>query len=132
MFENVTDSRRFLPFRTRTKKTNRSRRTALVSPTLRRHPLLPPVPAQLTISIPRPAHQIKLSEKEDQRVKTFLQLFDVWPFQQMQTFNNAEARYRLTRKEREQLKFLGLQNYFNTAWPKLDPHHRGPGRWKKN
>ncbi len=127
--ENVTDSRQFRPFQ---KKTNHSRRTALDSPTHRRHPLLPPVPTHLTISIPRPAHQIKLSEKEEQRVKTFLQLFDIWPFQRMQTFDNAEARYRLTREEKEQLKFLGLQNFFNTTWPKPDPHHRGPGRWKKN
>ena len=130
--ENVTDSRQFRPFQKKTKKMNRSRRTALDSPTLCRHPLLPPLPTQLTISTPRPAHQIKLSEKEEQKVKTFLQLFDVWPYQRMQIFNNAETRYRLTREEKEQLKFLGLQNYFNTAWPKPDPHRRGPGRWKKN
>ncbi len=111
---------------------NRSRRTALDSLTLHRHPLLPPLPTQLTISTPRPAHQIKLSEKEEQKVKTFLQLLDVWPSQRMQTFDNAEARYRLTREEKEQLKFLGLQNFFNTAWPKPDPCHRGPGRWKKS
>jgi hypothetical protein len=129
---NVTDSRQFRPFRKRTRKTNRSRHTALDSPTLRRHPLLPPLPTQLTISTPRPAHQIKLSEKEEQKVKTFLQLLDVWPSQQMQTFDNAEVRYRLTCEEKEQLKFLGLQNFFNTAWPKLDPRRRGPGRWKKN
>jgi hypothetical protein len=41
-------------------------------------------------------------------------------------------RYHLTREEREQLKSLGLQNYFNTNWPKLDPHYSGLGRWKKN
>jgi hypothetical protein len=101
LFGNVTDLRHFRPFRKRTKKTNRSRRTALDSLTLRRHPLLPPLPTQLTILIPRPPHQIKLSEKEEQKVKTFLQLLDVWPSQRMQTFDNAEARYRLTREEKE-------------------------------
>ncbi len=55
---NATDSR---PFRKKTKKTNCSRRTALDLQTLRRHPLLPPLPTQLTISTPRPAHQTKLS-----------------------------------------------------------------------
>jgi hypothetical protein len=126
---NATYSR---PFRKKTRKTNRSRRTALDSPTLRRHPLLPPLPTQLTISTPRPAHQIKLSEKEEQKVKTFLQLLDVWLSQRMQTFENAETRYRLTREEKEQLKFLGLQNFFNTAWPKPDPRRRGSVRWKKS
>ncbi len=129
---NVTDLRRFRPFQKRTRKTNRLRRTALDSPTLHRHPLLPPLPTQLTISTPRPTHQIKLSKKEEQKVKTFLQLLDVWPSQRMQTFDNAETRYRLTHKEKEQLKFLGLQNFFNTAWPKPDPRRRGPGRWKKS
>ncbi len=126
---NATDSR---PFWKKTKKTNHSRRTVLDLPTLRRHPLLPPLPTQLTISTPRPAHQIKLSKKEEQKVKTFLQLLDVWPSQQMQTFENAETRYRLTREEREQLKFLGLQNFFNTAWPKPNPRRRGPSRWKRS
>ncbi len=123
---NATDSR---PFR---KKTNRSRRTVPDSQTLHHHPLLQPLPTQLTISTPRPAHQVKLSGKEEQKVKTFLQLLDVWPSQRMQTFKNAEMRYRLTREEKEQLKFLGLQNLFNTSWPKPDPHRRGPGRWKKS
>ncbi len=123
---NATDSR---PFR---KKTNRSRHTTLDLQNLCRHPLLPPLPTQLTTSTPRPAHQTKLSEKEEQKVKTFLQLLDVWPSQRMQIFKNAETRYRLTREEREQLKFLGLQNLSNTSWPKPDPHRRGPGRWKKS
>ena len=91
------------------------KRTVLALPTHRRHPLLPPVPIQLTISIPPPAHQVKLSEEEEQGVRNFLQLYDVWPYQRMQIFGNAKTRYRLTREEKEQLKFLGLQNFFNTT-----------------
>ncbi len=52
--ENVTDSRPFRPSQKKTKKTNRVKRTALDLPTHRHHPLLPPVPIQLTISIPPP------------------------------------------------------------------------------
>jgi hypothetical protein len=41
-------------------------------------------------------------------------------------------RYCLTREEKEQLKFLGLQNLFNTSWPKPGLPRKELGRWKKN
>ncbi len=129
---NVTDLRSFRLSQKKMKKTNHVKRTVLDLPTHRHHPLLPPVPIQLTISIPPPpAHQVKLSEEEEQGVRRFHQLYDVWPSQRIQIFGNGKTRYRLTREEKEQLKFLGLQNFFNTAWPKPDPPRRGPGRWKK-
>ncbi len=31
----------------------------------------------------------------------------------MQILSNGKTRYRLTREEKEQLKFLGLQNFFS-------------------
>jgi hypothetical protein len=34
-------------------------------------------------------------------------------------------------RERERLKFLGLKNYFNTSWPKPDPHRSVLGRCKR-
>jgi hypothetical protein len=58
--------------------------------------------------------------------------FDRLPSQQMQIFKNAKTRYRLTREEKEQLKFLGLQNLFNTSWPKPDLPRKELGIWKKN
>jgi hypothetical protein len=128
---NVIDSRPFRRYKKK-KKTNRVRRTALVVPTYRRHFLLPPIPITRTISTPHPAHHARLSEEEEAGVRRFHQLYDVWPSQRMQILSNGKTRYRLTREEKEQLKFLGLQNFFNTAWPKPDPLRRGPGRWKKN
>jgi hypothetical protein len=65
-------------------------------------------------------------------VKIFHQLLYIWPSHQMQIFQQGKTRYRLTHEEREQLKFLGLQNLFNTSWPKVDLHHRGLIRWKKS
>jgi hypothetical protein len=129
---SVIDLRPFrLSQKKKKKKTNRVRRTVLVLPTYRRHPLLPPIPIQLTISTPHPAHHARLSEEEEAGVRRFHQLYNVWPSQRMQILSNGKTRYRLTREEKEQLKFLGLQNFFNTAWPKPDPLRRGPGRWKK-
>jgi hypothetical protein len=49
----------------------------------------------------------------------------------MQIFKNAETKYRLAREEKEQLKFLGLQNLFNTSWLKPDLHPKELGRSKK-
>jgi hypothetical protein len=63
----------------------------------------------------------------------FTQLLDVWPFHRQQLIDNQGwTRYRLTQEEREQLKFLGLQNLFNTSWLKPGLHHRELGRWKKS
>jgi hypothetical protein len=61
-----------------------------------------------------------------------LTTFDVWPFERMQILPDDTVRYRLTREEREQLKFLGLANYFNTKWPKPDPRRSVLGRCEKN
>jgi hypothetical protein len=127
---NVIDSRPFRQYKKK-KKTNHEKRTDLALPTYRRHFLLPPIPITLTISTPHPAHHAKLSEEEEAGVTRFHQLYDVWPSQRMQILSNGKTRYRLTREEKEQLKFLGLQNFFNTAWPKPDPPRTGPGRWKK-
>ncbi len=66
-------------------------------------------------------------------LSTFTQLLDVWPFHRQQLINNQGwTRYRLARGEREQLKFLGLQNLFNTSWLKPGLRHRELGTWKKS
>jgi len=39
----------------------------------------------------------------------------------MQILPDDTVRYRLTREEREQLKFLGLANYFNTKFRNRTP-----------
>ena len=56
---SVTDLRPFRLSQKKTKKTSRGKRTVLALPTHRRHPLLPPVPIQLTISIPPPSSPSK-------------------------------------------------------------------------
>jgi hypothetical protein len=66
-------------------------------------------------------------------ISIFTQLLDVWPFhRQQQVDNQGWTRYLLTREEREQLKFLGLQNLFKTSWLKPSLRHRELGRWKKS
>ncbi len=104
-------------------------------------PLPPPPPCSPTPPSPTrtTARQLthQLIQQENPEVPSelgamlFLQSLNIWPLHRIQTFPNGKARYKLAREEKEQLKFLGLQNLFNTNWPKPDPHHKGPGRCKK-
>ncbi len=87
---------------------------------------------KITTHLLVPQPDLELQHPENLTVKTFHQLLDVWPSHWMQIFQQGETRYRLTREEKEQLKSLGLQNFFNTSWPKLDRPHNALGRWKKS
>jgi hypothetical protein len=61
-------------------------------------------------------------ETVDLMIKFFEQIGDIWPFHRQQQIDKfGRARYRLTREETQQLKSLGLQNFFNTSWPKPSP-----------
>jgi hypothetical protein len=95
----------------------------------------PPPPSRQTISThlltPQPQDQ-EAKYDTNLTVKIFHQLLDIWSSHRMQIFQQGKTRYRLTHEEREQLKFLGLQNLFNTSWPKPDLHHSGLDRWKKS
>ncbi len=92
------------------------------------HHQAPRITTHLLIPQPDP----ELQHPENLTVKIFHQLLDVWPSHRMQIFQQGETRYCLTREEKEQLKSLGLQNFFNTNWPKPDRPHNALGRWKKS
>ncbi len=118
----------FRPFQMKTKTIRRSRKEQ----NFKAHP---PPPLHQTNLTPLPIHQLEIHEDKydpDLAVKIFHQLLDIWPSHRMQIFKNAEMIYRLTREEKEQVKFLGLQNLFNTSRPRRDLHRKEPGRWKKS
>ncbi len=125
------------PFQKKTKKSektklNRKEQVTAAAPPL--PPLPPPMPLSPQGHTARPStHQIKENEEvpSDLKATLFLTTFDVWPFNRMQILPDGSVRYRLAREEKEQLKFLGLKNFFNTSWPKPDPHRSVLGRCKR-
>ncbi len=119
---NSTPSLR--PFQKKTKLSRKEQVTAAAPPP----PPPPPLPPTLSPWKHMAPLQTLLIEETnceevppDLRATLFLTTFDVWPFERMQILPDDTVRYRLTREERERLKFLGLENYFNTSWPKPDP-----------
>jgi hypothetical protein len=119
-----------------TKKENRSRREqvieALTPPPLHQPPATPSLP-KTTIQLPTPRlHNQKTPEVPlEPEATTFSRSFNVWPLHQMQILPDGSTRYRLMRDEKEQLKFLGLENLFNTSWSTSGVHHSGLGKCKK-
>jgi hypothetical protein len=110
-------------------------------PVKSQHPRLAELPSSSTsedYDTPLTPQQLSQIDKEAEEFANLTfsiitQLLDVWPFHwQQQVDNQHWIRYRLTQEEREQLKFLGLQNLFNTSWLKPGLRHRGLGRWKKS
>jgi hypothetical protein len=82
------------------------------------------------------AHSQEEEEEQNEEVinilmTPFKQLLDAWPFHLQDIDELGRTRYRLTRLEKGHLKSLGLQNLFNTTWPKRDPCHSRPCRWKR-
>jgi hypothetical protein len=129
------------PFQKKKKKNEKTKLSCKEQVTAAAPPPPPPPPPIPPILSPRshtPPPQTLLIEKDceevpsDLRATLFLTTFDVWPFERMQILPDDTVRYRLTREEREQLKFLGLANYFNTKWPKPDPRRSVLGRCEKN
>jgi hypothetical protein len=124
------------PFQKKMKKSKRTKLNRKEQVTAAAPPLPPPPtlsPRRHTA--PLSTHQIEEIQNEevpsDLRETLFLTTFDVWPFSRMQILPDGTVRYRLAREEREQLKFLGLANYFNTRWPKPDPRRSVLGRCKR-
>ncbi len=122
--------------KTKNKKTKPSRKEQV---TAAAPPPPPPLPPTLSSQKHTPPLQTLLIEETNSeevpselRTTLFLTTFDVWPFERMQILPDDTVRYRLTREERERLKFLGLANYFNTSWPKPDPRHSVLGRCEKS
>jgi hypothetical protein len=100
------------PFHKKTKKKNRSRREQVIEaptpPPLHQPPTTPSLPKTM-IQLPTPRlHDQKTPEVPlEPEATTFSQSFDVWPLHRMQILPDRSTRYRLTRDEKEQLKFLG-------------------------
>jgi hypothetical protein len=132
--KNASGSR---PFRKKMKKKkNRSRREQVIeAPTpspLHQPPMTPSLPKTKTQLLTPRLHEQKTPEAPlEPEATTFSQNFNIWPLHRMQILPDGSTRYRLTREEKEQLKFLGLKNLFNTSWPMSEPHHSGPGKCKR-
>ncbi len=125
------------PFQKKTKKkTNRSRKeqdTGAPTPPPLHQPPTTPLLVKTTTQLltPRLNNQKTPEAPLEPEVMTFSRSFDVWPLHWMQILPDGSTRYRLTREEKEQLKFLGLKNLFNMSWLTQDPHRKGPGRCKR-
>jgi hypothetical protein len=123
------------PFQKKKKK-NRSRREqgikALTPPPLPQPPTTPSLLRTMAQLL-----TLQLTNRKNQEAPLelgamiFLQSLDIWPLHRMQILPDGSMRYRLAREEKEQLKFLGLKNLFNTNWPRRDLHSKGPCRCKK-
>ncbi len=125
------------PFQKKTKKSKKTKPSCKEQVTSAAPPPPPPPPKLSPRKHTAPLQTLLIEEiqsKEvpsDLRAKLFLTTFDVWPFERMQILPDDTVRYHLTREEREQLKFLGLENLFNMSWPKPDPRHSVLGRCKR-
>jgi hypothetical protein len=118
------------------KKNNHSRKEQVIkapTPPPLHQPLTTPSLPKITTQPPTPRlHDQKTPEVPlEPEATTFSRSFDVWPLHRMQILPDGNTRYRLTRDEKEQLKFLGLKNLFNTSWPTSGLHHSGLDRCKK-
>jgi hypothetical protein len=126
------------PFQKKTKKSKKTKLNRKEQVTTAAPPPPPPPPPTLSLqrrTTPLSIHQIEEIQNEevpsDLREMLFLTTFDVWPFSRMQILPDGTVRYRLAREEREHLKFLGLENFFNTSWPKPDPCRSVLGRCQR-
>jgi hypothetical protein len=128
------------PFQKKTKKNKKTKLSRKEQVTVAAPHPPPPPPPPPTLSPQKhtaPLQTLLIEETNceevpsDLKAKLCLTTFDVWPFERMQILPDDTVRYRLTREERERLKFLGLENYFNTSWPKPDPRRSVLGRCKR-
>ncbi len=125
------------PFRKKTKKKkNCSRREqdteAPTPPPLHPPPATPLLLETMTqLLTPQLSNQKTPGAPLELEATIFSRSLDVWPLHRMQILPDGSTRYRLMREEKEQLKFLGLKNLFNTSWPTPYPHRKGPGRCKR-
>jgi hypothetical protein len=124
------------PFqKTMKKKKNRSPREQVIeapTPPLHQPPMTPSLVKTTTQLLTLRLNNQKTPEAPlEPEVTTFSQSFNIWPLHQMQILPDGSTRFRLTREEKEQLKFLGLKNLFNTSWPTSTPHRSRPGKCKR-
>jgi len=124
------------PFRKKTKKKNRSCREQVIEaptpPPLHQPPTTPSLPKTKTQLLTPRLHEQKTPEAPlEPEATTFSRSFYVWPLHWMQILPDRSTRYRLTREEKEQLKFLGLKNLINMSWPTSGLHHSGLGKCQR-
>ncbi len=137
--KNTPGSRPFQKKKRKTKKkTNHNRKEQATGAPPPLHPHHRQLPT--THSLPTTLPQLPTPQHHSQKIPivplepeatTFFHSFDVWPLHRMQILPDGSTRYRLTREEKEQLKFLGLKNLFNTNWPTSGLPHKGLGRCKR-
>ncbi len=136
--KNTPGLRPFQKKKKTTKKTNHSCKEQAIEvpppppPPQRQPPTTHSLPKTLTQPPTNQRHGQKIPKAHlEPKATTFFRNFDVWPLHRMQLLPDGSTRYRLTKEEKEQLKFLGLKNLFNTNWATSGLPHKGLNRCKK-